>query len=672
MNHLDCDWHDLIQRLAIWDELPLDARRAFLDTVEPMPFPRDSLGSQLAPLALVRFVYLLQDDRRCRLPEELRAFRRAMRSMRRHPLFEGPTEEALTRYIIENFTRAEGQGMMGRRPRIYAAADLARRIGALEWPETFLQADDPERWEDRHDGREHMYSAQRDRDYFFASVDILVATKAIWRWLSSSPEPRTIAALQEEFHALAPTELAAALFAGIRYALLFPSLDPKTLGLRIGVWPAIARRLNRPPAPRPAPVEPKEVFQSGFLIENMIQLLALCCAEPPRLRVNDGRLFARTQKELLAHAIAIPEWVQRIGVPDGKERMDLTLNFLVNLGLVDTRQSRSDGLRLVPTEDGRRWLAGSEKERMRTILDELRAQEKEPEDAIDALYADMDRLPFFQTSPWGLSAGQLTQLYAKALAPCAGGDFVDLRGLLAHAAQHALPLTGESEWDDLVARTFGWYRGWHEPTREEIEADWKGSIVKFLAFPLIPLGTARVGRSKRGEISVAVTPLGRYLFGLDEDFECESIAAGEVLVQPNFEIVFLAPAPATEARIARFAERRGQSVGTLFEITRASVFGAAAGGMTSGDVLGLLRETSNKEIPPNVAREIEGWFARCRHVEMNPAVLIHCPDAETAARVLSVGGKLVRPVTETVVELISPRNKAKLVRKMRGAGVFVV
>lgn len=674
MNHLDCDWKDLLQKLTVWDRLSLDARCVFLDRVEPKPFPRERLAAQLAPLARVGFVHLLTDDRRARLPEDLRAFRRAMRALRRHPLFNDPDEDALAGYIIENFTRAEGQGMLGRRSRIYAAADLARKVGSFAWPEEFLKTDDAEGWENRHDGREYMYSAQRDRERFFAAPRILEATRAMWRWLGTSSEPRPIAALQKKFRTLGPADFAAALFGGIRYALMFPALDPKTLQLRIGVWPAIAERLNRPPVPRPAKVQPKEVFEGGYFIEDMIQILTLCCAEPPRLRVNDARLFARTQRELLAHAMEIPAWVQRLGIADGEARLSGAVSFLADLGLVDERHSRTDGLRLVPTEEGRRWLELPEKERLLTILDPVRAEKVERgevEETMEALHAHLAQMAFIDGSAWELSAGEMTHLCATAIGPFADGHFVELAGVLAYAAENSLPLDGDDTWIDRVWSALGWYRRWREPTPEQKERDWQAWIYSYLVFPLLPLGVVRLGRSGAKGFSIAVTPMGRYVLGLEADFEHECAAAGEILVQPNFEVVFLAPSPAMEARIARFAKRRGRSVGTLFEITRGAIFDAAASGMTADEIVGFLREASRKPIPANVTREIEGWFARCRQVTMNPAVLIHCPDAETAARVLSAGGKMVRPVTETVVELISPRNRAKLIKRLREAGVFV-
>ncbi len=141
-------------------------------------------------------------------------------------------------------------------------------------------------------------------------------------------------------------------------------------------------------------------------------------------------------------------------------------------------------------------------------------------------------------------------------------------------------------------------------------------------------------------------------------------------MQPNFEVVFLTPSVTAEAAFARFAERRGTGLGTLFRITRRSVLAAAASGLTAERAIATLRQMASKRVPDNVLREVAGWFSQTRRITLRPAVLLHCPDRETAGRVLAAGGKDVTPLTETVVELQEPGMKTTLLRKLREMGVF--
>ena len=77
------------------------------------------------------------------------------------------------------------------------------------------------------------------------------------------------------------------------------------------------------------------------------------------------------------------------------------------------------------------------------------------------------------------------------------------------------------------------------------------------------------------------------------------------------------------------------------------------------------------EVPRNVEREIRGWMAQCRSAAVRPALLIHCPDAETASRVLAADRNRLTKLTDTVVELTDPSYRSKLAKKLREMGVFI-
>jgi hypothetical protein len=148
---------------------------------------------------------------------------------------------------------------------------------------------------------------------------------------------------------------------------------------------------------------------------------------------------------------------------------------------------------------------------------------------------------------------------------------------------------------------------------------------------------------------------------------------GEVLVQPDFEIVFFSAAPRVEAELARLAERTGAGhVGALFRITRASVLRAAESGITSEQMLKTLGGVSRAPVPANVARQVKDWFGGTRRVRIRPAVLVECPDTETAARVTALGGLQVSAVTRTILRLDGDQKSVGvLVKKLRAKGIFV-
>jgi len=70
----------------------------------------------------------------------------------------------------------------------------------------------------------------------------------------------------------------------------------------------------------------------------------------------------------------------------------------------------------------------------------------------------------------------------------------------------------------------------------------------------------------------------------------------------------------------------------------ASVLRAAEAGTTADEITAVLRDAAGREPPANVVRQVRDWLAATRRVSVAPAVLVECPDEETAARVLAAGG----------------------------------
>ena len=175
-----------------------------------------------------------------------------------------------------------------------------------------------------------------------------------------------------------------------------------------------------------------------------------------------------------------------------------------------------------------------------------------------------------------------------------------------------------------------------------------------------------------------MTEIGRYLLGEADDFDLDAPAdTGDVIVQPNFEIVFLSPSPIDQVRARTFAAPTAAvagpaSVGTLFVINRASVQRAVVAGQDAEQVVAAAGDLSKQPLPANVTRQIRDWAAEVRWIDVRPAVVVDCGDAETAVRVLSAVGKRGRLLSESVVELVDGADLTPAVRrKLISRGVFV-
>jgi hypothetical protein len=150
-------------------------------------------------------------------------------------------------------------------------------------------------------------------------------------------------------------------------------------------------------------------------------------------------------------------------------------------------------------------------------------------------------------------------------------------------------------------------------TEEALEELWKSFLGIFLGRCLLAPGGAEAGVTPEGKPGFRVTDTGRALLGLPRDAVPEpddALMQGPpaLIVQPNFEVVFLSPSPGFEAALGRFCERIGREVGVLFRITRQSLGRAAAAGIEADQILEELARGSRSPVPPNVEHEKRAWM----------------------------------------------------------------
>ena len=256
--------------------------------------------------------------------------------------------------------------------------------------------------------------------------------------------------------------------------------------------------------------------------------------------------------------------------------------------------------------------------------------------------------------------------------PLSGGAMLPLQDFTAYHARETNPLIKSLNSQESPLKIRSW-SPWSTPAPDDNQKEdlWAKVLHRWILYCLFPQGAVQLGRHGQGHnICFSLTEIGRYFLGFAEDFHFGAAEEGNAIVQPNFDVVFLAPSPLIEAEIAPFAERKGAKMGLLFRITKSSIFKAAAMGWNSERVLETLKRVSSKEIPANVVREIEGWCRQCRRVAIRQVLMITCRDPETAVRVLAAAKPDGERVTDIIVAFSDLKGQAALIRKLSSMGIF--
>ncbi|HEU4452908.1 MAG TPA: helicase-associated domain-containing protein [Longimicrobium sp.] len=668
MKIFGADWGAVLAALPAWERLSPPERRIVLSQVKSSAgaSARD-LGAAAAAVLASGMVDASPTGKRLVPRPEYRPLLAVLRGMDRVRVWEVSTPGVLADYVQEHFTGDETAALLhGPRFRLGLAdrRELVGRVSAEEWMEEFLAADTHAKartWES-----ERLLPGEAPR---FGSAAVWEAARRMVGELLALPAPLPLRELPARFAEVDRATLAAALEAGLRFLLLFGGVRDPELEPAVGPWPEVAARMREASPEPPAAVEAVETFEAAWVMEDMTTVLVAASAAPIRLRASDGAVFTRASAALQARMISLPEWVEEVAEAAPDDRVEMAVTLLAQLKLARRVLGGAEP-RLEATRAGEAWLALPDRDRLKALLDPLRASaDRNPRYEYASGARDFAFFPVTFTGPVRDPKLDVRAALSRAFLSLPAG-FVPMAAFLRHAQRAANPLLDSAR---AGREPFQSYWGGRKPQRRDWERIWGEIVASFLVLRLAALGGARLGRTAEGVPCFALTEAGRYLLGAAEGFEYGHAGEGEVVVQPNFDVVFLAPAPRVEAQLARFAERVGSGVGVLFRLTRASVLAAAESGMGEAQVLEALRAASSRDLPANVARQLRDWFAGVRRVAVRTALLLECPDAETAARVRGAAGKQVVRLTDTLLELpgAHAKERAALVKKLRAAGVFV-
>jgi hypothetical protein len=354
----------------------------------------------------------------------------------------------------------------------------------------------------------------------------------------------------------------------------------------------------------PEPVSVGQVFRHPFLVEDMTSLLAAARAAPILLRRGDEKPFARFVEEAAAMLLTLPDWLEAITGLSLESRIGLALQALRLTDLLDSSGAETGGAAaLTPGAGADAWLRCTVEERRDIVVSRLRVGEGRPTRLFDLLeehWASREEAQV-ELLPW------LEQAFA--FVPVT--TFIRFSDFAEYQAAIGSPLAAASLAGPGSSAEGGSMALSSEEAMEEL---WKSFLGIFLGRCLLSLGGVEAGLSSDGKPGFRMTDVGRRLLGIPRDGltraeETSTQSEDPLVVQPNYEIVFLSPSPGVEAELGRFCDRIGRQVGVLFRISRQSVRKAGASGFDAEQVIALLARRSRSPLPSNVVHEIRGWMA---------------------------------------------------------------
>ena len=662
MKHFDMDWDNFLGLLPKWQMLDTSARRCFLLEIPGKAlFDPNQFGESAAPLLNAGLLTpASQLDGRVKVHPAFHGFRLVMKVMSSHSIFdiEKPFLN-LHRYTSDHFTHEQRRYMF---PRHMHAVKSIKIVTSLNWVDGFLALDrqDALDWENRHGN----YPGQKTQ--LFTS-EMLPTAQSLLNALLRHNGPVELSRLSEHLPQIPDKSWPIVIPACLHYMLLFAALRHPDLEPMLGIWPPSVERYNRPKPTCPQRLEPVETFKADILVQDMTTILSLCHACPIRVRSQDQQIFSKARTLVEDHLVTLPEWVTSLGYPPLPERIDLAVAALHDIRYMYIKGRSGRNFQLEVSKPGLDWLELTGAQRAKSLFDLLTKHHG----SLTPLQREHFPWLAIANGYWVEQKNRITIKAAleRSLAQLETDGFLSLEALTSYESIYANPLKKGVHAAELQE----FYVNWRDPDRSEehLEHIWREILSKFIVRRLATMGAIELGLTQDQQVCVALTDWGRYHLGKTDTFELPTQEAQDVLVQANFEVVFLGSHASAEAEIGRFAARVGKGMGTLFKISKASILQAAELGLTAEQVLSTLEKVTTKAIPANISREITGWFAACRQIRIKSTILIHCPDEETAMKIQALGKRDVTPLTPQILEVSSVKAKKTLLGKLRKQGIFI-
>jgi hypothetical protein len=316
MKHLALDWGAFLSGLETWEQLSPADRQTFLELPPNRLIRTVEVGAPAKTLVRSGLLAPVGDGRNLRVAKPFLPLHRGLNGIGLLPVFAEPDEATLESYLTLHFSADECGKLIAQGGRYSNRRQTVARVTTVEWLESFREAKDPIAWEKKHSGGGGLLC--------FAEPPVAPALRAIIDYLLATDSPCPLRDLARELSrpsspaqpaqpalGLSRPVLGKALYAGLRYLLLFPSLFQGFHPV-VGLWPPLAKRLHQPVPSAPSPVEPEETCPADFAVFDMIAVLAACAVEPQRVRSNDLSLFARARDTLAALQSPLPEWVHEV------------------------------------------------------------------------------------------------------------------------------------------------------------------------------------------------------------------------------------------------------------------------------------------------------------------------------------------------------------------------
>jgi len=700
MRLFELDWNSLLKYCESWEELPEESKLHFLFTISPPPDltheskqygvqgglfedqtldpPLDSIHKsnnyETKPLIDLGFLRHSFTNKKIEFPETSKLFHSFLKDLLLCDMFDNieDTTNNLIEYLSFFYTESE---LMALTSNFLATRRGYEEIGAAVTSayrlKQFLEASNSEDLTVEYSSRNQLpllNVSTKDKHFKIA--------KNILRGLIEGSTATPLSEITEIAGTNNTKLIGKAISLLLENILVFVSFSEYVNSPVIGIHPLVHHFIN--PGEMPLVKSRAQVKQCpAFLVDDMTILLTEASLAPIPLRQSDHKPYAKSIKAITSKFYQLPEECNHLFRYTDEERLRMAMLALDRNELVSIQTRKKEKtICLYAEEEGRYWLKLSDRDRLEEILTMEQEYHKRFYDLnrsnfpLDSTcFKNIEHIrdefsnPYNTPNLTGSLYGALKML-ADVNQPVTETSFFErqvfLENPLFTLLQCGLPYMNQEDWhfQNIIEK-------------QQMINFWLRSFQKFIIWKAIPLGLLKIGLiPEERDYAISLSDEGLFFTENLKRLPAIKQSDSSILIQPNFDIVFMSQNPRAEVKLGQFCERLNSGIGTLFKITRTSIQKGASIGLTVEYVLGVMTELSNKTVPPNVTEQVKNWISQCKKIAISTKVLFTCPDIETALQIKSSGKDKVEQITDTIIAVSDKKYAKSLEKKLKKMGIF--
>jgi len=298
-----------------------------------------------------------------------------------------------------------------------------------------------------------------------------------------------------------------------------------------------------------------------ILPSDMVQVLLYISEQSPKLKKShDIALYVKAERALMKTLFSVPSIYKKILELESIPRIYIAIELLDAMGLIQIPSINSNNSNLLISDSGREWLLLDEKSRFCSIVAGYKEEVNQLAQLSDNHFSIWPN--FFDLDLAGYDFKQIQKYMIDEIGKIEFEKYYPIDVFMQYFIVERNYFVEQNKLMSRDPFDIDHFFDSFDVTDVNYAYEvWQQFTISFIFTRLLLVGGVKLCEMEDGTPAIAFTSITEYILGGVKKLNMDVLEGDHVIVQPNFEIVFLTPLIAAEYQIGRFADRIGHYTG---------------------------------------------------------------------------------------------------------------